>query len=362
MRTCLPQPKNKLLGQSMVEFALVLPILLLITYGLLEVGRLVFIYSTVATATREAVRFGSATGKSSTGVPRYQDCAGIKNTAKKIGFLIELQDSDIINSYDHGPGTTTFDTCDGDIDTDVELANKDRIVVAVSGDYSPIVSLVPLEPFTFTSTSSRTVLMNILIVVTGLPNTSTPVVHPPTPTLTSTPTVTLTPTNTPTATWTPLYTPTPSNTPTNTPTSTNTPTPTLTYTPTNTPTPTYTPTPTNTPIPCDVRHGPLEVSSDSMSMTIYNNQLYETDETVTITQLEIWFNDDDSSQWWNQQGIRTIALGDNKIWNNTFSSDGDESLLLSQYPLIMQALGPTKTILSNWRFKKNTRPMVPNEF
>jgi Flp pilus assembly protein TadG len=46
----------------MVEFALVLPLLLVVMFGLIEVGRLLFIYSVVFTSTREAARYGSASG------------------------------------------------------------------------------------------------------------------------------------------------------------------------------------------------------------------------------------------------------------------------------------------------------------
>jgi Flp pilus assembly protein TadG len=49
----------------MVEFALALPLLLLLIFGILEVGRMVFTYSSVVNASREAVRYGSATGLAS---------------------------------------------------------------------------------------------------------------------------------------------------------------------------------------------------------------------------------------------------------------------------------------------------------
>ena len=39
-------------AQGMAEFALVMPLLLLVVYGLFEVGRLIFIYSNVITAAR----------------------------------------------------------------------------------------------------------------------------------------------------------------------------------------------------------------------------------------------------------------------------------------------------------------------
>ena len=49
-------------GQAMVEFAIALPFLLLILFGILEIGRLIFTYSGVVNASREGVRYGSATG------------------------------------------------------------------------------------------------------------------------------------------------------------------------------------------------------------------------------------------------------------------------------------------------------------
>ena len=48
-------------AQAMVEFAIALPVLLLLLYGILEAGRLLFLYSTVVTASRYAVCYGSAT-------------------------------------------------------------------------------------------------------------------------------------------------------------------------------------------------------------------------------------------------------------------------------------------------------------
>ena len=45
-------------GQSMVEYALVLPILLLLLLGIMEFGIGVFNYNTIANAAREGARYG----------------------------------------------------------------------------------------------------------------------------------------------------------------------------------------------------------------------------------------------------------------------------------------------------------------
>src|SRR3954454_6262908 len=47
---------NRRRGQAMVEFALILPILLLILVGIVDGGRMVYAYNAVANAAREAGR------------------------------------------------------------------------------------------------------------------------------------------------------------------------------------------------------------------------------------------------------------------------------------------------------------------
>jgi Flp pilus assembly protein TadG len=49
--------KNKSSGQTLIEFALLLPMLLLIIMGLFDVGRGVFYYAVLNTAVREGTRF-----------------------------------------------------------------------------------------------------------------------------------------------------------------------------------------------------------------------------------------------------------------------------------------------------------------
>src|SRR5215207_8136248 len=90
-------------AQAMVEFAIALPILLMLLYGILEAGRFLFIYSSVVTASRQAVRYGSATGQGSTAVVRYRDCAGIRQAAQRADYLNAFEDADIHIYYDQGP-------------------------------------------------------------------------------------------------------------------------------------------------------------------------------------------------------------------------------------------------------------------
>lgn len=72
-------------GQTLVEFALVIPIFLLIVLGLFDVGRGVYAYNTIANATRAAVRVAIVD----------QDPVAIRSEARQAGVALGLQDSDI---------------------------------------------------------------------------------------------------------------------------------------------------------------------------------------------------------------------------------------------------------------------------
>jgi Flp pilus assembly protein TadG len=146
-------------GQSLLEFGLTLPFILLVMYGLIETGRLVFIYASVVSAAREGAQYGSASGLNGT-IPFYNDCGGIKTTAKRLGFIQAFQDSDIVISLDSGPGTSVLASQCGT--TTAFNDNLHRVTVQVSTNYAPIVPLVPFASFTIRSSSSRT-------IVTGIP-------------------------------------------------------------------------------------------------------------------------------------------------------------------------------------------------
>ena len=172
-------------GQAMAEFSMALPILLFVIVGLLEAGRAVFIYASVVNASREAVRYATAYGVDENDVLHVQNCAEIRNTARRVGFLLPLEDDDITISYDTGSQLVDPDntpdsgdeyhdppialspaTCDGaadgvddGVDTRVELACGDRVVVEVRTNYNPILPLIfPLQNHEFKSSSARTYL------------------------------------------------------------------------------------------------------------------------------------------------------------------------------------------------------------
>ena len=273
----LTPKKNK--AQAMVEFALVLPILMLLLYGILEAGRLLFIYSTIVTASRQAVRYGSATGEGTSTVPRYQDCAGIRQAAQRVDYLNAFNDDDIIIQWDDGPTDTTpttFCTVGNVSDTSfAPTTNSSRLNVTIDGDYLPIVPRIvgflrrsDATSNPITAQSARTVLVSVAIQVTAPPPAYTPSTSTFTPSPIASPTNT--PSNTPTATFT--NTPLVSNTPSLTPTATHTLTATLSPTVTLTRTPSFTPSPTPTRVPsCNTTTGSITLpGNNTMTMTITN--------------------------------------------------------------------------------------------
>jgi Flp pilus assembly protein TadG len=191
-------------AQGIVEFALILPILLLVVYGLLETGRVIVTYNSVVTAARQAARYGSASGLVDTNEddmpdsPRYQYCKGMRESAQGVAFiglinrvaLINLiNNEDITLYYDSGPGTTQTAYCSAGTtkDASVTLNTGERIMAEVSADYTPILPLVPFGTIPISASSARTILGSITLSEGTPQATATATSPPPTATNTSPP-------------------------------------------------------------------------------------------------------------------------------------------------------------------------------
>ena len=170
--------KKSEVSQGAVEFALVLPVLLLILFGIMEMGHLVFIYVTVLNAAREAARYGSVSGTVN-GAPQFQDCSGITNEAIKMNTFANFNASNVVINYDQGVNSSTklsiskVGPCSTLNSSQWQaIGTGDRILVTVTSNYSPLVPLVPFPSFQLTATSAHTIINSISIVDT--------VVAPPT--------------------------------------------------------------------------------------------------------------------------------------------------------------------------------------
>lgn len=155
-------------AQGMVEFALVLPLLLLMIYGIIEAGRLMFIYSMVLTSSREAARYGAASGdiNSSSRLPRYRDCSGIRAAARRVGGLAGIQDGDITILYDRGPSTATIAHCNSTFTitagSGTIITQGDRVIVQVVATYRPLLpGITRFSSFPITSVTRRTLIKDV---------------------------------------------------------------------------------------------------------------------------------------------------------------------------------------------------------
>lgn len=79
-------PSNKKNGQTLVEFALMIPLLLLIAVVVFDLGRAIFYYSTIHNAAREGARYG---------IIYPDDATGMRNTTQNYAFGMGLPLSDV---------------------------------------------------------------------------------------------------------------------------------------------------------------------------------------------------------------------------------------------------------------------------
>jgi Flp pilus assembly protein TadG len=216
-------------GQALAEFALILPLLILMLTILFDLGRMVLAYSVLNNAVREGTRYAVV-----------QDQLCIKYASDKTAIENKIR-SYFYNTQDYNANSTvTFS--DAAATVCLPQANDPYINITIQYKFHAITpGLQYLIGFGKTPTLTVQSTMYLTPFASELNPTSQI-----SPTTQPTPTRTDTPTNTPTATRTP--TPTWTDTPTKTPTATRTPTPIPTSTRTPTSTPTITPlTPTKTP-------------------------------------------------------------------------------------------------------------------
>jgi Flp pilus assembly protein TadG len=102
-KTTNPTPRVRR-GQGLVEFALVMPILLLLIMGIVDFGWMVFNYNSLYNGVREALRYGSVTGLGST--PQYVQCQVIRSRIRELANTSGIQDANIDIWFDDGRATT----------------------------------------------------------------------------------------------------------------------------------------------------------------------------------------------------------------------------------------------------------------
>lgn len=321
----------------MVEFMLALPLLLVLIYGTIEVARLVFIFSSVANASRQAARYGSGAGEINN-VAFYQDCDAIREVADESAYIIDFDEVNI--TYDRGVNQNGTQIPISNIDPNPEsdacpieddiIRNGDRIIVQVSANYEPIISIFPIEPIKIVSASARTFLISLPILGSALPSGFSAETATPSRTPTSILFKTHTPTSLPT--FTAIYIPPSGNTPFIAP-PTNTLPPTITFTPSNTPLPTLTASITPTPISCTgltgVTHGKLVIFRNYMEMEIINNSGHR----LSTAQIYLEWNHDTGHKNGDDPTLRLKQISlDSQEWSGDIQTPS--AYITAFYPFI----------------------------
>jgi TadE-like protein len=117
-------------AQSLVEFALVLPVFLLIVTGLFDVGRAVWQENSLAYAAREGTRYAIVHG--SAGNPVVGPCSNCLNPAtNNLGNIVSAVTDNAIGVYNID---VTIDYPDGD------NQRNHRVTVDVSAPFIPLPS------------------------------------------------------------------------------------------------------------------------------------------------------------------------------------------------------------------------------
>lgn len=147
-------------GQSLVEFALILPVLLLLIVGTIEFGGLMASYVMVESASREAARYAATVGDTGLGtIRRYADCAGIREAALRVSSPFQ-EVSTVVIQYDNGPGTASLVPAGCPPPAD-QIRPGTRVMVRVRATRFPIVPLILNGPIELVAETHRTILADI---------------------------------------------------------------------------------------------------------------------------------------------------------------------------------------------------------
>lgn len=125
-------------GQGMVEFALAIPIFLMLVLGIIEFGRMFLMYTSVFAGAREGARYGAA-------VETVCDTSGLHDAVRRVGFF--AGDVNIGIQYDDGFGN--LKACN-------ETVLGDRVNVTTEITFDSITGVIP--ELTLRSTARRTLI------------------------------------------------------------------------------------------------------------------------------------------------------------------------------------------------------------
>jgi Flp pilus assembly protein TadG len=141
----LPLGRGRTRGQALVEFALVLPLLLLLVFGIVDAGRLIYAYNTVSNSARNGARV-AIVNQSTSGAETCDTTAATPGaTAWPVGCAISsgiglgIKDTDVSVTY---RDVTDTGDCQSP-PTDPPVVTIGCIaVVEVTGKFQPLTPVI----------------------------------------------------------------------------------------------------------------------------------------------------------------------------------------------------------------------------
>jgi hypothetical protein len=131
-------------GQTLVEFAIVLPIILVILLGTLDFARAVFVYNTLSESARQGARVAIVN----------QNSADVAATAVAYAPTTGLTDAGVTACF-KAPATLLRDCASPAVDACVPLRPGCLAIVTTEIDYQPLTPILAelVGPISLTSTS-----------------------------------------------------------------------------------------------------------------------------------------------------------------------------------------------------------------
>ncbi|WP_237181638.1 TadE family protein [Paraburkholderia tropica] len=130
-------------GSAIVEFALVLPLLLTLLFGIVELGFVLYDKTVITSASRAAVRQGVAFGETSTGTPYYMSATSVGQIAT--GGLSTM----LINFSSTNQPSVTLTSCtaSNSCTTGAGCSAGNSLTVTVSYTFQGLLLGAALSPF-----------------------------------------------------------------------------------------------------------------------------------------------------------------------------------------------------------------------
>ena len=143
-------------GQSLVEFALISAVFVLVVMGIFDLGRVVFHYNTLSNVAREGARYASVLHENSSGGLEVANCASVVGHMQSLGVGLDLQLGDVgvaYGKYDGSNPPLPGQRCDAGVEVrspfkfprdpgDSSVQNPYYVVVSATFQFQPITPLI----------------------------------------------------------------------------------------------------------------------------------------------------------------------------------------------------------------------------